>query len=304
MTWTWPPAQQKSSGLTSQWRLTAPAGDVSKSPPEFIRCFHLYRYLAAASATRPCVANTSIRIVWCPFATQRSTLAHPMRSLPIQTVCLTPNRGSTWSDSTSTSTSTSIPPATRTPSDFPQPHEQLRVWVCILRCRSGTTTLPLIHSVDEIMPSQTQGATEPRNGPTSPHVKLLATTPLLRLALALSMPVASQLGHLRYPRRPPGFASPGSSLYGSSQSYIPRLSSIYPVPNSVLPKYYIGAADNHFRLSGLSFELCCQLIIHTLLQLSFLHLLDPAHEQFCAHTLQMPTASIGTMLAAVEGLNW
>ncbi|KDN35462.1 hypothetical protein RSAG8_11545, partial [Rhizoctonia solani AG-8 WAC10335] len=133
---------------------------------------------------------------------------------------------------------------------------------------------------------------------------LLGATPLPRLARAFSMPVASQMGHLRHPRRPPGFGSPGSSMH--SQPYTPGLSAIYSLPQSAIPKDYVAPQSILPAYSGLSLEIAdtAQLVIQTLLQLSPPHVLDPAKEQFSGCTLQLPTTSVGGMLHAMKALNW
>ncbi|CAE6452439.1 unnamed protein product [Rhizoctonia solani] len=130
-------------------------------------------------------------------------------------------------------------------------------------------------------------------------------TPLPRLARAFSLPVASQTGHLRHPRRPSGFRSPALSSV-NSQPYTPGLSSIYSVPQSAIPKEYVAPQSVLPAYSGLSLELAdtAQLLIQTLLQLSPPQLLDPAKEQFSGCTLQLPTTSVGGMLHAMKGLNW
>ncbi|QRV87070.1 response regulator receiver [Ceratobasidium sp. AG-Ba] len=232
-----------------------------------------------------------------------------MQSLPLQTVRLTPNRDSTSTDSSPTSAATSLPLSAplRLP---PELTNNSKFGFAFPDADPGTTTLPLIPPVDEIPDladaKPDAGTAETQDGPTSPNAELLGATPLPRLARAFSMPVASQLGHLKHPRRPPGFGSPGSSSYGSSQPYTPGLSTIYSAPNSAIPKDYIGTMDNPLPFSGLSLELAdtAQLIIQTLLQLSPPHLLDPAREQFSGCTLQMPTTSVGAMLTTMKGLNW
>ncbi|KAG9106439.1 ssk1 response regulator receiver, partial [Ceratobasidium sp. 392] len=172
----------------------------------------------------------------------------------------------------------------------------------------GTTSLPIIPPVDEaadIDAKADSGIAEAQDSPPSPSTDIPGATPLPRLARAFSMPVASQLGHLRHPRRPPGFGSPGSSSYGSVP-YTPGLSTIYSAPNSAIPHDYIANRDNPLPFSGLSLELAdtAQLIIQTLLQVSPPHLLDPAREQLSGCTLQLPTTSVGAMLTAMKGLNW
>lgn len=105
-----------------------------------------------------------------------------------------------------------------------------------------------------------------------------------RLSRAFSMPVASQLGHLKNPRRMP-------SSSGSSAG-----------PESPLPRQ---AADNA-SFHELSLELAdsVQMVIQTLLQLSPPQVLDPAKEQFSACSLSIPTPSISAMFTSMKNLNY
>ncbi|CAE6384482.1 unnamed protein product [Rhizoctonia solani] len=168
------------------------------------------------------------------------------------------------------------------------------------------TLLPLIPPPAPVEDKSKDGDSKPEEEMVNIQTgdSMPGATPLPRLARAFSMPVASQMGHLRHPRRPPGFGSPGSSM--SSQPYTPGLSTIYSAPQSALVKDYVAPQSVLPMYSGLSLELAdtAQLIIQTLLQLSPPHMLDPAKEQFSGCTLQLPTTSIGGMLQALKGLNW
>ncbi|KAG8737002.1 ssk1 response regulator receiver, partial [Ceratobasidium sp. 414] len=226
-------------------------------------------------------------------------------STPIQTVRLLPtNRDDTSPTTAATSLPLSVP--LRLP---PELTNNSKFGFAFPDTDSGATSLPLVASLGEVADTDARAdlsAVEAQDGPPSPSTDIPGATPLPRLARAFSMPVASQLGHLRHPRRPPGFRSPNSSSYGGSQPYTPGLSAVYSAPNSAVPHDYVAPRENPPPFSGLSLELAdtAQLIIQTLLQLSPPYLLDPAHEQFSGCTLQMPTTSVGAMLTAMKALNW
>ncbi|KAG8695448.1 ssk1 response regulator receiver, partial [Ceratobasidium sp. 394] len=230
-------------------------------------------------------------------------------SMPIQTVRLLPtNRDSASTDSSPTSAATSLPLSAplRLP---PELTNNSKFGFAFPDADPGTTSLPLVAPIGEVADTEVKAdpnAAEAQASPPSPSTETPGATPLPRLARAFSMPVASQLGQLRHPRRPPGFGSPSSSSYGNSQPYTPGLSTIYSAPNSAVLPDYIATSENPLPFSGLSLELAdtAQLIIQTLLQLSPPHLLDPAHEQLSGCTLQMPTTSVGAMLTVMKGLNW
>jgi osomolarity two-component system response regulator SSK1 len=104
--------------------------------------------------------------------------------------------------------------------------------------------------------------------------------PLPRLSRAFSMPLPSQLGHLRRPERPShsaktAFASPASSAAN---------------PNS--DELAIELADS------------VQMAIQTLLQISPPHILDPAKEQLSGCALQIPTPSISALFTSMKMLNY
>ncbi|CAE6459140.1 unnamed protein product [Rhizoctonia solani] len=207
-------------------------------------------------------------------------------------------------DSSPTSATTSLPLSAPLP--LPPELTQNSKFVFAFPDAPNQTSLPLIpppapteEKVKDGEPKAEEDMVNVQGGDTMP-----GATPLPRLARAFSMPVASQMGHLRHPRRPPGFGSPGSSM--SSQPYTPGLSTIYSAPQSALVQDYVTPQSVLPAYSGLSLELAdtAQLIIQTLLQLSPPHMLDPAKEQFSGCTLQLPTTSIGGMLHAMKGLNW
>jgi osomolarity two-component system, response regulator SSK1 len=119
----------------------------------------------------------------------------------------------------------------------------------------------------------------------------LAGPPALpRLSRAFSMPVQSQLGHLKNPRRMP--SSTGSFL------------SDAPPPDS--PLAATQSAPDYSSFHELSLELAdsVQMVIQTLLQLSPPQVLDPAKEQFSACSLSIPTPSISAMFTSMKNLNY
>ncbi|KAJ1308130.1 hypothetical protein OPQ81_003850 [Rhizoctonia solani] len=207
----------------------------------------------------------------------------------------------TSTDSSPTSATTSLPLSAPLP--LPPELTQNSKFGFAFPDAPNQTSLPFIPPPTPAEESKENAEPKPEEEPVTLQAgePMLGATPLPRLARAFSLPVASQRGHLRHPRRPPGFGSPAPSSI-SSQPYTPGLSTIhsapqpdYVAPQSVLPAY-----------SGLSLELAdtAQLVIQTLLQLSPPHLLDPAKEQFSGCALQLPTTSIGGMLHAMKGLNW
>lgn len=109
-----------------------------------------------------------------------------------------------------------------------------------------------------------------------------------RLSRAFSMPLTSQLGHLRNPHRTPALTGPRDAYF---------------VPPSPLA---LAQSPDSTRLQELSVELAdsVQMVIQTLLQISPPHLLDPAKEQFSACSLSVPSPSITAMLTAMKNLNY
>ncbi|CAE6451166.1 unnamed protein product [Rhizoctonia solani] len=210
----------------------------------------------------------------------------------------------TSTDSSPTSATTSLPLSAPLP--LPPELTQNSKFGFAFPDAPNQTSLPLIPPPTPAEDTKTDG--EPKSEEevvTLQGDSMPGATPLPRLARAFSMPVASQMGHLRHPRRPPGFGSPHTSSVGS-QPYTPGLSTIYSAPQSAIPHDYVAPQDLLPAYSGLSLELAdtAQLIIQTLLQISPPHVLDPAKEQFSGCTLQLPTTSVGGMLHAMKGLNW
>ncbi|KAH8102810.1 hypothetical protein DFH11DRAFT_1735128 [Phellopilus nigrolimitatus] len=115
--------------------------------------------------------------------------------------------------------------------------------------------------------------------PTPNTVQIPSPSPP-RLSRAFSMPLPSQLGHLKNPHR----LSPESP---------PSPLTLMQQPKAV-------------RFQELSLELAdsVQMVIQTLLQISPPHLLDPAKEQFSACSLSVPSPSISAMLTAMKNLNY
>ncbi|KAF8710555.1 cheY-homologous receiver domain, partial [Rhizoctonia solani] len=207
-------------------------------------------------------------------------------------------------DSSPTSAATSLPLSAPLP--LPPELTQNSKFGFAFPDAPNQTSLPLIPPPPPIEDKAKDGETKADEDMVNAQGgdNMLGATPLPRLERAFSMPIASQMGHLRHPRRPPGFGSPGSSV--NSQPYTPGLSTIYSAPQSAMVKDYVAPQSVFPTYSGLSLELAdtAQLIIQTLLQLSPPHMLDPAKEQFSGCTLQLPTTSIGGMLHAMKGLNW
>ena len=115
------------------------------------------------------------------------------------------------------------------------------------------------------------------NPPTEPPAHapdgLRQSSPALpRLSRAFSMPLASQLGHLRHPHTP--------------------LSPVARATRSPYDEMSTELADS------------AQMVIQTILQLSPPQLLDPAKEQFSACSLQIPTSSITALLTSMKNLNY
>jgi osomolarity two-component system response regulator SSK1 len=101
------------------------------------------------------------------------------------------------------------------------------------------------------------------------------TTP--RLSRAFSVPLPSQIGHLKNPQRPPLLAS-GSFPQSSDMTHFHELS--------------LEIADS------------IQMIIQTLLQLSPPQVFDPAKEQFSACALLIPTPSVSALFTVTKSLNY
>jgi osomolarity two-component system response regulator SSK1 len=117
--------------------------------------------------------------------------------------------------------------------------------------------------------------------PAAHHHDEISNIP--RLSRAASMPLPSQLEHLKNPCRT------GSST--------PEMSG-QPLPTD-------DNAD-YSRYHELSLELAdsVQMVIQTLLQISPPQILDPAKEQFAACSLSVPTACMSAVFTTMKNLNY
>ncbi|KAJ3777422.1 hypothetical protein FB446DRAFT_784217 [Lentinula raphanica] len=108
-----------------------------------------------------------------------------------------------------------------------------------------------------------------------------STQPHPRFSRAFSLPLPSQLGHLKHPHR--------SSL-----------SSLYK------PAYSEPVSPQQGPFKELSLELAdsVQAVIQTMLQISPAQVLDSAKEQFSACALSVPTPSMSAMFTAMKNLNY
>ncbi|OAX39132.1 hypothetical protein K503DRAFT_109644 [Rhizopogon vinicolor AM-OR11-026] len=104
-----------------------------------------------------------------------------------------------------------------------------------------------------------------------------------RLSRAASMPLPSQLEHLKNPCRT-----------GSSSPEMPG----QPLPTDDNAEYS--------RFHELSLELAdsVQMVVQTLLQISPAQILDPAKEQFAACSLSVPTACMSAVFTTMKNLNY
>lgn len=107
--------------------------------------------------------------------------------------------------------------------------------------------------------------------------------PLPRLSRAFSMPLPSQLGPLRNPR---------------------RVASSSPDSNDIPTVIELPPEHAHFHEFSLSLADSVQMAIQTLLQLSPPQVLDPAKEQFSACSLSIPTPSMSAMFTSMKNLNY
>ncbi|OCB84579.1 hypothetical protein A7U60_g8565 [Sanghuangporus baumii] len=108
-----------------------------------------------------------------------------------------------------------------------------------------------------------------------------------RLSRAFSMPLPSQLGHLKNPHR-----TPLENAVRDAYFVPPSPLALAELPNTRLQELSIELADS------------VEMVIQTLLQVSPPHLLDPAKEQFSACSLSVPSPSISAMLTAMKNLNY
>lgn len=102
-----------------------------------------------------------------------------------------------------------------------------------------------------------------------------------RLSRATSMPLPSQLEHLKNPRR----TAPSSS----------------EKPSQPLP---IDAESSRFHELSLELADSVQMVVQTLLQVSPTQILDPAKEQFAACSLSVPTACMSAVFTTMKNLNY
>jgi osomolarity two-component system, response regulator SSK1 len=100
-------------------------------------------------------------------------------------------------------------------------------------------------------------------------------SPTPRLSRAFSVPLPSQIGHLKNPVSPP----PAMAMQPSSDM-------------------------THFHELSLELADCVQMIIQTLLQLSPPQLFDPAKEQLSACALPIPIPSISALFTVMKSLNY
>lgn len=103
--------------------------------------------------------------------------------------------------------------------------------------------------------------------------------PTPRLSRAFSVPLPSQIGYLRNPKRPPSLVLPPPTMQPSSDmTYFHELS--------------LELADS------------VQMIIQTLLQLSPPQVFDPTKEQLSACALPIPIPSISALFTVMKSLNY
>ncbi|KAH9045723.1 hypothetical protein EDB85DRAFT_1908105 [Lactarius pseudohatsudake] len=109
-----------------------------------------------------------------------------------------------------------------------------------------------------------------------------ASPPLHRLSRAFSVPLPSQIGHLKNPKRSPLPSSPGSTT-----------PTVQSAPDTV-----------HFHEISLELADSVQMVIQTLLRLSPPQIFDPAKEQFSACALPIPTPSVSALFTVMKNLNF
>jgi osomolarity two-component system response regulator SSK1 len=109
-----------------------------------------------------------------------------------------------------------------------------------------------------------------------------ASPPLHRLSRAFSVPLPSQIGHLKNPKRSPLPSSPGFNTLSTQ------------------------AASDMVHFHELSLELAdsVQMVIQTLIRLSPPQIFDPAKEQFSACALPFPTPSVSALFTIMKSLNF
>jgi len=109
-----------------------------------------------------------------------------------------------------------------------------------------------------------------------------ASSSHLRLSRAFSVPLPSQTGHLKNPRRPQLPTPPGS--FTSTSHLSPDMA--------------------HFHELSLELADSAQMIIQTLLQLSPPQVFDPSKEQISACALPIPTPSVSALFTVMKSLNY
>jgi osomolarity two-component system response regulator SSK1 len=104
-------------------------------------------------------------------------------------------------------------------------------------------------------------------------------SPTPRLSRAFSVPLPSQIGYLKNPKRPSLLVLPPSAMQSSSDM-------------------------THFHELSLELADSVQMIIQTLLQLSPPQVFDPAKEQLSACALPIPIPSISAVFTVMKNLNY
>jgi len=109
-----------------------------------------------------------------------------------------------------------------------------------------------------------------------------ASPPLHRFSRAFSVPLPSQIGHLKNPKRSP----------------------LSPPPDFFPPIVQSSSDLMHFQELSLELADFLQMAIQTLLQLSPPHMFDPAKEQYSACSLPIPTPSVSALFTVMKSLNY
>lgn len=104
-------------------------------------------------------------------------------------------------------------------------------------------------------------------------------SPTPRFSRAFSVPLPSQIGYLKNPKRPPSLVLPPPAMQPSSDM-------------------------THFHELSLELADSVQMIIQTLLQLSPPQVFDPAKEQLSACALPIPVPSISALFTVMKSLNY
>ncbi|KAI9512700.1 hypothetical protein F5148DRAFT_973098 [Russula earlei] len=109
-----------------------------------------------------------------------------------------------------------------------------------------------------------------------------ASPPLPRLSRAFSVPLSSQIGHLRNPMRTP----------------------LPTPPDSLPPSPQLSPDLAHFHDLSLELADSAQMVIQTLLQYSPPQVFDPAKEHISACALPIPTPSVSALFTVMKSLNY